>query len=135
MKMTFILFALILGCSSSKQSMPDNKFENTTWISKVAPNCIDTLKFMRSSRVHSYSCELDYAFKGSYNVKGNTLFLTVTEDSHETPEIWRYKFVLPNEILTLLSSERLLKGKWEVQKNAIDVEYVFTKVKSQQEPQ
>lgn len=129
MKMTFILFALILGCSSYNQSMSDNQFDNTTWISVVASDCIDTLKFMKSGRVLSYSCEMNYASKGSYSVKGNTLVLTVTEDSHGTSEKWSYKFVLRNERLTLISSEQLWKGKWELRKNTFDGDYVFTKVK------
>ena len=127
MKM-IILFILIVGNYSSNSTIND-PFSNTIWVAKVGEACVDTLKFYKDNKVFSYSCELDYTFRGYYRVKGSILNVVVTDNSHGRSEKWRYKFHLRNSMLIIVSSEQLLGGQWQIQKTTFDDSYKFVKVK------
>lgn len=125
----FLYVVLFIGCSPKKQINNYDKFANTIWASKVAPNCIDTLKFFKNGRLLSYSCEIEYQAKGSYTVKGDTVVAVVNEDSHGTLENWRYTYVLNNNALIPIRSEQQSKGKWILEKSNFDKTYMFKKIR------
>lgn len=118
-----LILSLFLGKASIHQ-----QFSHTLWIAKVAPSCIDTLKFVDSRNVYAYNCELDHTSEGRYKVLGKTLTLVIQEDAQEQVEQWRYQFELRNQMLVLLSSEQFLKGKWRTQKMKFDNGYFFKRI-------
>lgn len=124
--MWILLF--FLACNSNNSSLQSNQLENTIWISKISSDCVDTIKFETNKRVYYYSCEIDYTSKGSYYFKKNTIVLNINEDSHGSLEKWRYKFVLHRKILSPISSEEFLHGKWQLQKNSFDNNYMQIKM-------
>lgn len=125
----FLYVALFIGCASKHQVNNSDKLINTVWVSKVAPNCVDTLKFLKNGRLSSYSCEIEYQAKGSYTAKADTIIALVNEDSHGTVENWRYTYVLKNETLVPIRSEQQSKGKWHIEKENFEQNYMFKKIR------
>lgn len=124
----FLYVILFIGCSPKREVNNSDNFTNTTWISKVAPNCVDTLKFLKNGRLSSYSCEIEFQSKGSYKIKSDTVVAIVNEDSHGTVENWRYTYVLKNEALVPIRSEQQSKGKWLLHKSSFEKNYIFKKI-------
>ncbi len=128
--LSILILILFLGHSSRSQSILNNHLENTTWISRITSDCIDTLKFMKYGRANSYNCEIKYRSKGTYIVQGKAVILTIFEDSDNTPETWRYKYLLRNKLLVPISSEKKRNGKWQIEKDLFDSSYYFLRIVS-----
>lgn len=128
--MNELLFLFIFsGCISNIQVLNSEKMVNSIWVSKVADNCVDTLKFFKNRNLLSYSCEIEYNAKGSYMIKKDTIIALVNEDSNGIAEKWRYTYILKNKTLVLIKSEQNYKGKWNLEKPQIDKNYIFKKIK------
>ena len=106
-----------------------DKLTNTIWVSRVAPECVDTLKFLKNGRLTSYSCEIEYQAKGNYTVKADTVIAFVNEDFHGDVENWRYTYVQKNDKLILIRSEQKFKGKWRLIKGNFEQNYTLRKIK------
>lgn len=131
MKRKSIIFflTLFIGYNSRSQSTRHCQFNNTVWVSRITSDCIDTLRFGKYGRVRSYNCEINYTSKGTFIIEGKILVLTILEDSDETPEKWRYKYLLRNKILVPMSSEQMREGKWQKERVLFDSSYYFTRIK------
>ncbi len=89
----------------------------STWVCKVAPRCVDTLRFRLKNQLVEHSCEQDYTFHGSYKMVKDTLYLTEKDDSHSEdggkPTYYRNLYLVQKNVLLPVGQGILLNGYWK----------------------
>lgn len=132
MKNVIYLIAVLLSVSCTELSkskatgsnldkpLKDVHLINTTWIYNVSNECIDTLKFRSNQDVVAYECELGYLFRGKYELKKDTLFVSIKDDSHSEDSgritYFKEKYIVKKDVLNFVGSLRMENGKWKEEK-------------------
>lgn len=95
----------------------NDKLKGSIWICKIAPGCVDTLKFKSNNQITEYSCEQEYTYHGSYTLLKDTLTITEKDDSHsedhEKVTYYKTKYLITKSTLLPIFSGELVKGKWK----------------------
>ena len=116
-----------------KENLPS--LINTKWEYKVAEGCINYILFKKDSTYEDYNCELDFPFRGKYQVNKDTIYLTEIGLASDLPGETRRviksrdKGILKNGKLKFIDGEGLVDGKWEKSDFQPTEEYLYEKVK------
>lgn len=110
----------------------NDKLMGSIWTCKIAPGCIDTLKFKSKYQITENSCEQEYTYHGSYTILKDTLTITEKDDSHSEDhgEVTYYKtrYVITKSTLLPICSGELVKGKWKYKSIKSDIKTAYKRL-------
>lgn len=98
-----------------------NSLVNSVWAHKITGHAIKTLTFKLNGVVLEYDSELNYTFHSAYKLIKDTIIINGKDNSHsedggKIDSYWVTKCLIKRNALIVVTSKKLVRGKWSDQK-------------------
>ena len=130
--MNYLLLLLTLFSYTTQEQQ--NPLVNTKWEYTVAEGCVNYILFRANGIYENYSCEIDYPFSGTYELKGGIIYFVEIDLASNLPGETnkvvknRMKGRVENNKLRFFDLEDFVDGKWVKPKQDSIPEIFYKKV-------